>query len=103
MKVNTRPLCLSPRRKAVLVALYRLARPTPWGLGYSPTFMDVLRHTGVSSTSLIMYHLQSLWRDGLVTHEPGVTRAWRPNYDRVLYVTQDGVTTVSERPQAPEQ
>lgn len=103
MIVATRPLCLSPRRKAVLVALHTLARPTPWGLGYAPTLEEVRRETGISSTSVVLAHLQALWGDDLVTHEwdayvsgTRASRAWRLNYGRVLYVTQDGVTDVRE-------
>ena len=106
MNVHTRPLCLSPRREAVLIALYRLARPTPWGLGYSPTIRELMYEVGGHSTSTVWMNLDALWELGLV-HRPeqvpyleGVARAWRPNMERLQYVTQDGVTTVSERLQA---
>lgn len=103
MIVTTRPLCLSPRRMAVLVALYRLSRPTPWGLGYSPTIREIMQHTGISSTAVVHYQLELLARPGLVNWPGlglgGVTagRSWRPNYDRLQFITVAGVTTVSER------
>ena len=101
-KIETRPLCLSSRRKAVLVALYRLARPWPWGLGYPPTIMELMHEVGGRSTSTVWLNLDALWGLGLV-HRPeavayfgGVARCWRPKYERLQYVTQDGVTTVRE-------
>ena len=103
MNVHTRPLCLSPRRKAVLLALYRLARPTPWGLGYPPTIKEIMHATPCGSTSTVWLNLDALWELGLVhraeqvPYLEGVARAWRPNCERLQYVTQDGVTTVSER------
>ena len=107
MNVHTRPLCLSPRREAVLVALYRLARPTPWGLGWSPSLKEIAREVGLWSTGSVWGQLDNLSRLGLVMHEwdtcvsgTRAARAWRPNYEQVLYVTQAGVTTVSERLQA---
>lgn len=115
MNVTTRPLCLSPRREAVLLALYRLARPYPWGLGHPPSTREILseimHNTGVYcySNSTVWLDLDALWKLGLVKRPPvappgqGVARAWRPNYDRLLFVTVEGVTIVRERLQAGRQ
>ena len=107
MNVHTRPLRLSSRREAVLVALYRLARPTPWGLGYPPSIREIAHEVGLWSTGSAWGQLDELSRLGLVTHEwdtcvsgTRAARAWRPNMERLLYVTQAGVTDVSEWLQA---
>ena len=107
MNVHTRPLRLSPRREAVLLALYRLARPWPWGLGWSPSLREIAREVGLWSTGSVWLQLDNLSRLNLVrrpkrgpTGRVGVPRAWRPNYERLLYVTVAGVTDVSERLQA---
>ena len=100
MNVTTRPLCLTPRREAVLIALYRLARPRPWGLGRGPTVRELQEASGYRSTWMITWHLMKLRQSGLAYRIQGDTattaRAWRPNYERLLYITQDGVTAVSE-------
>ena len=109
-KIETRPLCLSPRREAVLLALYRLARPTPYGLGWPPSIREIAHEVGLWSTGSVWLQLDNLSRLDLV-HRPkrgptgrlGVPRAWRPNYERLQYVTVAGVTTVSERLQAAVQ
>lgn len=101
VNVRTGPLCLPPRRRAVLIALYSLARPTPWGLGYAPTIRGLSRALGYRSTCGVSHQLAMLAQAGLAYQlAPNTDRAWRPNYDRVLFVTQKGVTDVSERLEA---
>ncbi len=115
MIVTTRPLCLSlgepsaagmrlaSRRRAVLLALYRLGRPKPYGLGYSPSVREIMREIGGLSTSTAWRALVALSLMGLVTRSEHRCRGakdagnWHPNMERLQYITVAGVTTVSER------
>lgn len=92
-----RPVCLKPRRMAVLLALHRCSRPKPYGLGHAPTMRELGCATGISSTYVVRYNLYALARVGLTTAPPYDTaRAWRVS-PSLMFETVDGVTTVWER------
>ncbi|KKM97457.1 hypothetical protein LCGC14_1167810 [marine sediment metagenome] len=92
-----RPVCLPPRRLQVLLALHRLSRPTPWGLGYPPSHRELMSAASFTSTSNLNDNLCGLERAGLAIKPPrDQRRSWRVNYDRVMFETEDGVMSAWE-------
>ena len=45
--------------------------------GYGPSVRDLARMTGITSTSLVAYHLKGLEAAGRITRERGVARSIR--------------------------
>ena len=89
-----RPVCLLPRRLSLLLALYRLSRPAPYGLGYPPNYRELMCETGITTTSIVAYNLRVLERDGYITAPPfGQDRSWAVNHDRLMFRTEAGVTS----------
>lgn len=44
--------------------------------GYSPSFHDIMDATGITSTSVVSYHLLRLERAGVMKRTPGVARSY---------------------------
>lgn len=42
--------------------------------GYPPTYREIGRETGISSTGALAFHLNKLKRQGVITWEPGCPR-----------------------------
>lgn len=40
----------------------------------SPSFLEIARATGISSKSVVVYHLEKMRDDGIVTWEPKLAR-----------------------------
>ena len=92
--IAVRPVCLRPRRLSLLLALYRLSRPAPYGLGYPPSIRELTGSLGLSAFSWIGYNLQRLVEDGLVLGPADKEgRVWRVNHDRLMFRTEAGVTS----------
>ena len=45
--------------------------------GFSPCMRDVMQATGISSTSVVSYHIGKLERVGAIRRTPGVARSYR--------------------------
>ena len=59
---------------------------------YGPTIRDLVKVTGMSSTSVVNHHLMKLLRDGYVVREDGKARTLRPVGIRIK--TPSGVRRV---------
>ena len=44
--------------------------------GYSPSIRDIMDATGISSTSVVWYHIDKLARAGAIKRTPGVARSY---------------------------
>lgn len=72
-KFRPRAKDLTPQRYAVLQALGRYERE----FGHPPTLRELKQRLGMRSPASVLLHLESLERQQLVHHKPGVTRGWR--------------------------
>lgn len=46
--------------------------------GFSPSIRDIMKATGISSTSVVHYHILKLAREGAIKRTPGVARSYIP-------------------------
>lgn len=44
--------------------------------GFSPSIRDIMEATGISSTSVVRYHIIKLERAGVIERTPGVARSY---------------------------
>lgn len=51
--------------------------------GYPPTVRDIVRATGIKSTSTVFYAIESLKNKGYLVHENNKSRAIKPRYNDV--------------------
>lgn len=45
---------------------------------YAPSHRDIMEATGISSTSVVNYHIGVLVDEGILEHDPVVARSLRP-------------------------
>lgn len=46
--------------------------------GFSPSIRDIMAETGITSTSVVRYHIDRLERAGVMKRTPGVARSYVP-------------------------
>lgn len=59
------------------VAIYRFLVSFQQDYGMVPTIREIARFTGISSTSVVAYHLREMVRLGLISRQSGISRAIR--------------------------
>lgn len=70
---------LTPRRRLILDFIVEHIRDN----GYPPTVREIGAHVGLSSSSSVHFHLKALEQGGYLERDASLTRALRPNTDRV--------------------
>ena len=61
---------VSVKRKQIVDCILRFVKDK----GYPPTVRDIQNACGISSTSVVDYHLKVLEREGHIRRDPGVSR-----------------------------
>jgi len=66
--------------------------------GYGPSYRDIMRATGVSSTSVVSYHILRLERAGALRRTAGVARSYRVIDGKEADVLYQAIELPSEEP-----
>lgn len=73
---------VTPERTATILAYVRRFIAEH---GYSPTAREICASLGISSTSVAMYHLNALWRQGKLERSPMKSRGLRVTGQRTVF------------------
>jgi len=63
----------SPRRQQILSFITAFID----GRGYAPSIRDIAEGCGISSSSVVQYHLNALEREGYIHRDQGISRSIR--------------------------
>ena len=57
--------------------------------GYAPTMREICDGCGISSTSVVSYHLERIERKGYISRTPKLSRSIVPNWERINDMLQE--------------
>jgi repressor LexA len=82
------------RQREALTAMVWLRE----AFGAWPTARELAAALGITSTNAVRGHLRRLEAQGLVEHEPGEARSWRPRRPYMVEVGTGDVVPIDLRP-----